>query len=216
MWLDAEGSQSGMFEALLTSDEHVRRLRYRNSRDAARFVARRALLRIGLGKLLDVAPERLRFSHGPDGKPMLSEPRFARALKFNLAHSDGLAVFACSFGHELGIDVERVKHHDDLLDVAAVCFSPAERSTLMALPDSERTGAFYRCWTGKEAYVKAVGSGLTERLTDFDVRFDGGGPPALLRVGWRPSEADRWRLDFLQLPPGYAGTIAIDTDGCSE
>ncbi|MBV9049952.1 MAG: 4'-phosphopantetheinyl transferase superfamily protein [Solirubrobacterales bacterium] len=165
------------------------------------------MLRVGLGRLIGVVPHRIRFARGPAGKPYLLEPSFARSLRFNLAHSDGFAVFAATVGREVGIDVERVHEHPDLFAVAAGCFSPYEQATLTATPLPDRTAAFYRCWTRKEAYVKAIGAGLQAKLDDFDVGFAADDPPALRRVAWQLSEPTHWRMEALNLPPGYIGAV---------
>jgi 4'-phosphopantetheinyl transferase len=207
--LDAESPQLTRLEALLSSDERARADQYRSATDSIRFVIRRAALRVGLGRVLRVPPRRIHFGYGSAGKPYVREPPPARVLSFNLAHSDGLAVFACSMGCAVGIDVERVHQHPDLLDVAESCFSPRERRTLSALSRQEQTIAFYRCWTRKEAYVKAVGKGLTAPLDDFDVTLGADERPALLRVRQQPAEPARWRMDALSVPAGYIGALVV-------
>jgi 4'-phosphopantetheinyl transferase len=146
------------------------------------------------------------------GKPYVWEPAFGRTLSFNLAHTGHLAVYACAFGRAVGIDVERVEEQPDLLDVADNWFSPFERSALRELPAGSRTAAFYRCWTRKEAYVKAVGSGLTAPLDRFHVTFRPHEPVALLRVDGDPAEAARWRMTELALPAGYVGALVMQVD----
>ncbi len=207
--LDVAPAQLARLEPMLSPDEHARAMKYRSTRDGGRFLVRRAMLRAGLGGLLGVAPHRIGFRYGPAGKPYLWEPSGARVLRFSLAHSDGLAVFGCTLGRALGIDLERAEEHADLSDVATACFSPREQATLAALPRPAQTAAFYRCWTRKEAYVKAIGSGLGAPLDDFDVACGVDEPPALLRVGWQPSERTRWRMEALSLRPGYIGALVV-------
>lgn len=206
--LDVEEPRVAQLAALLSPDEHARAARYRTPKDHGRFVIRRAALRLGLGRLLGVAPARLRFGYARAGKPYLWEPPFARSLKFNLAHSDGLAVFGSAVRCEVGIDVERVCEHRDLADVAAIYFSSREHATLAALPPQARTAAFYRCWTRKEAYLKAIGSGLAANVDDVDVALATNGPPA--SPCGQPSEPTRWRTEALDLPAGYVGALVVE------
>jgi 4'-phosphopantetheinyl transferase len=122
----------------------------------------------------------------------------------------GLAVYACARGRAVGVDIERVQEHADLLDVADVCFSRFERTTLTALPPLARTDAFFRRRTRKEAYVKAVGSGLLAPLHEFDVAFGPHEPPALLRVRQCSGEAQRWSMAAVDLPAGYVGALVTE------
>jgi 4'-phosphopantetheinyl transferase len=171
------------------------------------------MLRIGLGTVLGAAPHRIRFRYGAAGKPYVWRPAFGRSLEFNLSYTGRLAVYACAFGRAVGIDIERIEEQTDLLDVADNCFSPLERRGLRELPPGSRTAAFYRCWTRKEAYVKASGSGLTAPLDRFDVTLRPHEPAALLRVHGDPAEAARWRMTELALPAGYVGALVTQV-GC--
>jgi 4'-phosphopantetheinyl transferase len=207
--LDAPPTRLAELQESLSADERERAGRFRQPRDRAWFIQRRAMLRAGLARLAGVAPDRIRFAYGPTGKPHMLEPRSARGVEFSLAHSAELAVFACTEGSAIGIDVERVCQHDHLLDVAEVCFSPRERRTLAGLPPAVQTAAFYRCWTRKEAYVKALGTGLGSALQDFDVALRPGERPAVLRVKSHPFERTRWRMQSLAVPAEFVGALAI-------
>jgi 4'-phosphopantetheinyl transferase len=91
-------------------------------------------------------------------------------IRFNLAHSGSLAVYGFARGCEIGIDVEECRPLRDLESIARNCFSESETSHLLCLDVAEdRLQAFYRCWTRKEAYVKAVGEGLFYPLQRFEV-----------------------------------------------
>lgn len=81
---------------------------------------------------------------------------------------------------------------------------------LTTLPRTAQARAFYRCWTRKEAYVKAIGSGLRAPLHDFDVSLDTDQPASLLRVGWSESEPARWRMEELDVPFGYVGAVVAE------
>ena len=212
MWcarLDVEPHRLERFERLLSTDERVRAGRYRTARHRARFVARRAMLRMLLARFLGEREELIEFDYGSDGKPCISEPECGRALGFNLSHSGDVAVFGLAPGATVGIDVERVRDTGDLLDVSELCFSPRERTIIRALPRSDQCAAFYRCWTRKEAYVKALGCGLSAPLDEIDVAFGAREEPAVLRVGRDHSEPARWRMQPLALPAGYVGAVAV-------
>lgn len=176
---------------LVCDDERERAVRYRFDRDRRRFLAGRATLRLLLAEYLDCAPLELEFLYGPYGKPSVRRSE----LSFNVSHSGRAALFAFAPGFEVGIDVEleRRETKDDER-VAARFFSAREFATMRAQPQDARPRAFLRCWTRKEAYVKARGDGLQLPLQDFDVAFEERARPALLRTAWSDDEPSEWTL----------------------
>jgi 4'-phosphopantetheinyl transferase len=119
-------------------------------------------LRRILADLLDLpdqpSGQGLRFGYGPSGKPfLLDDPK----LRFNLSHSEDMAVFAVTRAGEVGIDIERRRPMADMDAIARVAFSDAERNALMGCPTDGRETMFYRIWTRKEAHLKAIGTGLS-------------------------------------------------------
>jgi 4'-phosphopantetheinyl transferase len=80
------------------------------------------------------------------------------------------------------------------------------------LSGGELEAAFFRCWTRKEAYIKACGEGLALPLDSFDVEFAAGKPAALLATRPDPSLAGCWQLHDLSTEPGYVAALAIETD----
>jgi 4'-phosphopantetheinyl transferase len=152
-------------EPLLSADERARARRFAFPRHRAAFVRGRAAVRGILAAYLDVEPAAVRFRYGERGKPEL-EPR--GDLRFNVAHSDELALVAVTRGRDVGVDVERVDRERDRR-VARRFFAASEHAAIEALPERERDLAFLRCWTAKEAYVKALGRGLSLPLDSFEV-----------------------------------------------
>jgi 4'-phosphopantetheinyl transferase len=177
---------------VLSDDELERADRFRFDRDRRRFVAARSALRRTLARYVDAGPAELSFQYGPYGKPDVP----GAPVSFNVSHSGSCALFAFGPRFELGVDVEVLDHAlvDDLL-VARQFFSPREVEALRAHVPSARPRAFLRCWTRKEAFVKARGEGLNLPLQDFDVSFEMGEPPALLRTAWSDDEPEEWTLE---------------------
>lgn len=163
--------------SVLTADERARADRFRFARDRRRFIVCRAGLRRLLGSLLDVAPQAVRFRYGRWGKPGL-DGQLAGALRFNVAHTGDLAVVVVSPSRRVGVDIEAVRPLSDVAALAASVFSPAERERILATTGRARLMAFYRQWTLKEAWLKAVGTGLREKLQDVEV-LDGEGSDGL-------------------------------------
>jgi 4'-phosphopantetheinyl transferase len=154
--LDVADDETASRLARLTDDERARAERLGREAIWRRFVASREFLRLLLGRHLSVPPARVIFTQGPRGKPGLGgAPSFA-GLRFNLAHSDEIALCALTLGREIGADVERLRSDIAVEDLAQRFFSRAEAARLAALPAEERRLAFFRAWTRKEAYVKAA------------------------------------------------------------
>jgi 4'-phosphopantetheinyl transferase len=179
---------------VLSDDELERATSFRFARDRARFVAARTLLRTLLASYADCHARSIRFAYGPFGKPTL--PDFPR-LRFNLAHSENCVVVAVTRGREVGVDVELLRDVVDCTLVARHFFAPAEIETLTMQPAGEQPHAFLRCWTRKEAFIKARGDGLSLPLADFEVSFADDAPPALLRTRWSAEEPRAWMLHDL-------------------
>lgn len=102
-------------------------------------------------------PGQLRFSYSPHGKPGLAVGFRGRGVEFNLTHSHGLALFAITRGRRLGIDLEFMRPETANEQIAERFFSPWEVAALRALPKDLQTEAFFKCFTRKEAYLKARG-----------------------------------------------------------
>jgi 4'-phosphopantetheinyl transferase len=180
---------------LLDDGERERAGRFRAEAARMRFVVSHGALRLVLGDLTGTAPEDLLFERrcghcgGTDhGKPHLagcSDP------DFSLAHSGGLALIAAARGRLVGVDVERLRSRTDVLSIARRALSPAECLEIETpWTEEERRQAFFRCWTRKEAYLKATGAGLAAGL---DVEAGAG-----------------WQIRSLRVPPGYAAAVAAE------
>jgi 4'-phosphopantetheinyl transferase len=160
-----------------------------------------------------VPAERVELSYGHRGKPALGASHAAPALRFNLAHSDGLGLCAVASSRDVGVDIERLR--PDFADDGAAehFFSRAEVTALRTLHGERRARAFFDCWTRKEAYIKARGDGLWLPLDRFEVSLEPGDPPALLATHDEPAEAARWSLLDLDAGPDYAATVAVEGRG---
>jgi 4'-phosphopantetheinyl transferase len=186
--------------ALLSADERERAQRLRFARDRDRFIAGRAAMRRLLGAACGRDPAGLVFAYGPAGKPSL-----AGGPQFNLSHTGDIGALAIA-DFELGIDIELVRPVER--DVAARFFAADEVARLDGLTDQDWLAAFYRCWTCKEAFIKARGEGLGKALDTFSVGWEGDGTARLLRVEGDARQAARWTLWGFAPAEGIAGAIA--------
>lgn len=187
----------------LEQNELFRADRFHFEKDRRAFVVSRGFLREIVGRYTNTRPEQLRFSYGAYGKPAV-EGR----LRFNMSHSRDLALIALTEDHELGVDVEYMRADFASADIARRFFSPVEVEVFDSLAEQEQVSAFFRCWTRKEAFIKATGKGLSQPLDGFDVTLGPGEPPALLRV--HEDDASRWSLSDVKIDEGYAAALAVE------
>jgi len=191
---------------LLSAEEQERAARYRMERPRKDFILTRGTLRSLAAAYLGTTPRDLSFRYSEYGKPILDGPF---DLHFNVSHTDGLALIAFVRTHQIGIDVEKISPKPDARKLAERFFSVRERHSLEKLSGDELQAAFFRCWTRKEAYVKARGEGLSLPLHQFDVSLAADDSQALLATRPDASEAGRWTLRDLSTRPGYAAALAL-------
>ena len=209
--LDAIRGDESRWQKLLSSDECKRAARFHFERDRQRFVASRAWLRmIAAGYLVADAKE-LTFSYSEKEKPSLGASLANSGLNFNISHSSGIALLAFTRRRDIGVDVEQIRRDFDVETIARRFFSKYEQERVSALPPEQKVEAFYRCWTRKEAYVKATGDGLSLPLSQFDVSIEDGETDALLATRPDGSEAGQWRL--MEVPAGSKHIAAVCVRG---
>ena len=155
----------------LGASELQRASAFRHSLERNRFIARRHLLRSIIGCYLNVDATAVEFNNTARGKPTLGGDFADAGLHFNVAHSDGLAVVAISNVGAIGVDVEKIRRFDEIEQLVESCFSHRERTAFGLVPPNEKSAAFFRLWTRKEALLKANGDGIGRSL-DIEVPFD--------------------------------------------
>ncbi len=192
---------------LLSAEERERADRFRFDRHRRRFTVRRGRLRQLVSAYADLEPAAVRFDYGERGKPTLAgEP--PDGLTFNLSDSKDLALYAFASGLELGVDIEVVREMSDALGISERFFANEEREALRRIEEDRRDAAFFRCWTRKEAYIKAIAKGLAEPLKNFCVAFDPPEPARFLHVGHSVREAAAWTLHHLVPASGAVAALA--------
>src|SRR5882672_6549869 len=167
--LDRPREAPGSAASILADDEKARAARFYFERDRTRFARARTLLRIILGMELGLPPGKVRFAYGAHGKPELAEDLARSGVRFNVSHSHGLGLFVVARDAAIGDDVELVRPVRYGRAVARRYFAEDECETLEGFAGDAWDRAFFRCWTRKEAFVKALGEGLSFPLRDFSV-----------------------------------------------
>lgn len=190
----------------LSPDEQARATRFRFDHLRRRFTVARGALRAILGQALDLPPAMLAFTYGEHGKPALPNHR----LSFNLSHSEGWGLCAVAKGRAVGVDLEAERPLTDMEALAARFYSPREAALLQTLPPDQRTAAFFRAWSCKEAFVKATGKGLTLSTRQVEVTLLPHEEPRLLSLGRDEQEAARWRLTTIDAAPNFAAALCAE------
>lgn len=211
--LDEHRHRLAEMREVLVADESQRAGRFRTALDTDLYVLTRGWVRMLLGAHLAVDPRLVVIERGWNGKPFLGQGQGRGDARFNVSHSGSLACVAITLDHEVGVDVERISAGVATDRLAERFFSPGEVAALDAVEVENRDEAFFTCWARKEAYVKALGSGLAEPLDRFEVSVLPGQQPALVEVAGRPGEAARWTMLDVPVGDGYVGALAVRGTG---
>lgn len=176
----------------------------RSSVERERALIYRGTLRAILARYVGASPHEMVFLTGPNGKPSL--PAGWNGPYFNASHSRGLAAIAVSPDCDVGVDIEAWQAVEK--DVAE-SFAPSETAFLEQLAGRDWVDAFYRCWTRKEAVLKALGDGLVTPLDSFAVPMDTRVGPLPLRQAPSASCWQDLRLFPFEPAPGFSGAICL-------
>ena len=207
--LEAVAPALNRWQEVLSSDEQARAKRYLSPMAHRSFTLTRALLRTVLAAYLDADRKQLTFHLSAKDKPALGPPYAESGITFNVSHASGVALLAFSRKRALGVDVECIHRDLEFDDIARRFFSPYEQAALAEVSLEEKPAAFFRCWTRKEAYIKAKGEGLSLPLGEFDVSLASGDTNALLSTRPDGDEAARWSLREVPAGKEYVGALCV-------
>jgi 4'-phosphopantetheinyl transferase len=194
--------------ALLSPDELERAARFHFERDRLRFVRRRAFRRLWIGARLGIRPEALWFETGSHGKPSVAG--LPAGVEFNSSSSSDVALLAWSTEGPVGVDVEWHRPLDPDLAQVAGRFAPRERASIQEAAGSAKSRRFFDCWARKEAFVKAVGVGLSLELDRFEVPLEGDVRSAKVRWVGPPLCSGAWHATALEVGPEYSAAVVTD------
>jgi 4'-phosphopantetheinyl transferase len=187
---------------LLSFDELERANRYKFEKHRNRFIVARSTLRKILSIYLNIEPDRLEFEYSDRGKPFLVSFQQDN-WQFNLSHSEELAVYAISTNNSIGIDLEYIRTMPDAENIAKRFFAGSEYQWISSFTGEAQTKAFFRCWTAKEAYLKATGEGIAGGLERLQINF---ADADLLQF----KDLSNWLLHNFVPQPGYLATVAVE------
>jgi len=197
-------------EEHLSMDEARRADRYRRERDRSRYIVAHGVLRELLADYTAQTPRDISFGHTATGKPFLIDGHGERPLRFSLSHSGEWALVGLALSTEVGIDIEQIDLGVSIEAVAERFFSHSEFEALQAMPLEQRTAAFFSAWTRKEAYVKARGEGIANRLRNFSVSVHPEQSAILLTDSIDAPATLHWRIYDLHITRNYAAAVAAE------
>lgn len=192
---------------LLSTDEIARANKFHFAQHKRRFIAARGILRQLLGNYLAISPDSIVFAYGDRGKPGLATEQ---PLQFNISHSQEYALFGFTQNHLIGVDIEYQRVMPDALKIAQRFFSPREFNMIAETTAENQPRLFFQLWTAKEAYLKAVGTGLTGSLTNAEIAFDQTKSPYLAQP--QSDSGATWSLHTCLPETNYLGAIAISNN----
>jgi 4'-phosphopantetheinyl transferase len=172
------------------------------------------LLRKILGSYLRIDPGELRFKQGANGKPALQEIDGRPNLHFNLSHSGGLGLFAFSYKHELGVDLECIRHVPEMEQIVERFYPPGDKDLFRAASQDQKRKTFFDCWTRREALVKASGEGLSDHFADFDLVPERPGNSNFSYIQGKNNRS--WVVINLELTGEYSASLAINANRISS
>lgn len=195
------------FTKLLNEEERTRAARFHFDRDARRFSVARGSVRSILSGYVHSPAAELRFDTTDHGKPALVHP--STGIRFSISHSGEWGMLGLALEREVGVDIEILRDNVEVDKLAERFFSPHERESLRSLPTDQKLPSFFRCWTCKEAFLKAQGVGLSRSLDSFDIDLKAT-KPRLLATRPDACETKRWSVFELPSVSGYAAAAATE------
>ncbi|MEM7315667.1 MAG: 4'-phosphopantetheinyl transferase superfamily protein [Planctomycetota bacterium] len=212
IWRLSLRTQDGDYEpftATLDDQEKERGARFIFAKHRERFIVGRARVRELLSSYADCDPDEFEYTYDNLGKPRFKDETLDQRIKFNFSNSADLGLLAVTLETELGVDLEKIRPMHDMMGMAKRYFAESETEQLFALDEPDRPDAFFRCWTRKEAYLKAVGKGLTFPLRDVEVSLLPQDDCCIHNINSDADNANRWSLIHVAPHDNYHGALAI-------
>lgn len=196
---------------ILSEDEVLRANKFRFEKDKAVYITAKYLLRSGLSNYLQLKAKEIIFDYSEYGKPSFMGNV---EIDFNVSHSGNRIIIGFARNRTIGVDIEKIKENFDPLELAENFFSEEEIKALSETKESERFQAFYRCWTRKESFIKAVGEGLSYPLDSFAVTMDNDKSTRFIKIDNIQDSKRDWQLH--SFVPADKYIAALTTDGAPQ
>ena len=200
------------YRSLLSEEERERQQRFHFEKDRHSFLVSHALVRKVLSRYTDVEPADWQFAAGEYGRPEIAGPAGVPALRFNLTHTEGLTACLVTLDVDCGVDAERLGGRGNLQAVAEKMFADTELESLQALEGQHYQQQFFSLWTLREAYCKALGTGLGFSKKDYAFAVAADGRVTISFDSQDCDPAERWQFTLLRPAMQHLVAVAIRAD----
>ncbi|HTI72987.1 MAG TPA: 4'-phosphopantetheinyl transferase superfamily protein [Candidatus Limnocylindria bacterium] len=211
--LDWPESVLARFRRDLSVEEQQRADRFVFDKHRRRYVVAHGAMRSVLSRYLGCDPRQVEYQTNSKGKPAIKPGLGDGILQFNLSHSEEVALLAVTQGRAVGVDLEQVREFSGRDGIVEKQFSAAEWEEFQRVPPPLRNEAFTLGWTRKEAFVKALGEGLSCDLRAFSVSLTPGEEPRLVHIDPSLEGRGPWALGHIDPEPGFCGALVVAGSG---
>jgi 4'-phosphopantetheinyl transferase len=209
--INANESNTAALAGSASEQELAHAKRFRFSKDRDEFITGRGFRRYILSSYLEIPLHAVQFRQGQYGKPELVNRMHGSRLTFSISHSCGMILSAITVDKEVGIDIEFIDSKVDFRRLEPLVFSPSEVMWLSQVSDQERQRNYFQCWTRKEAFLKALGEGLSDRIRQLEIiSRDGELVPSMSGIS-----TDHWKIRDLDVGSAFAATVVVAGRNCS-
>lgn len=208
--IDDELQHIDRYKTYLNKEEILRASRFYFDHLTNDYIVCRGFAKWTISNLLNTSPQEVVFSKRENGKPYLANHE---DLQFNISHAGRKVALVITLKNIIGVDIEYHDRSVDYIKLAKHFFSKTEYHEILNVKKEDLSASFFRCWTRKEAFIKALGDGLNFPLDLFAVNFAADKTPELLHTFWDEDEKERWQLFNIPFPKGenedYSGAVAV-------
>jgi len=197
-------SRVGELAPILSAKEKTKSERFHFEKDCNNYIVSQACLRLLLGTYLNIPPNAVELCEGAHGKPYLKQ---ADGFQFNLSNSHGCVIYAFTLNCEIGIDTEYSPRTVEFHELATRFFTKSEANQLLKLKDGALRLAFFNVWTRKEAFIKAIGEGLSFPLKNFEVSVND--PARIVAINGDELEAKEWFMQAFEPEEDYVAAVTV-------
>ncbi len=198
----------------LDFNERTKALRFVQEKHRHYYVISHGKLRAILSSYIHIAPKKIQFATGAYGKSFVVADGKPHNLKFNLSHSDNRMIVAVGYHDNIGVDIEVWKGNVDCQVIVQECFAEVEATYWKRLPDNAKPAAFYRFWTRKESFAKAVGAGITLGVSRVITSVDE--PTRFLSLPDDYGAVSGWAVVDLDFGLGISGALTVNADSIGQ
>jgi 4'-phosphopantetheinyl transferase len=198
------------YQGLLAQNEIKKFAQYPNPQYSRQCILSRGFLRELLSSYLEIPPREIIIEDSKYKKPEIKNA--LNELEFNVSHSQDKIIIAIAMGRKVGVDLEKLDLNKDWQNIYPLVFSEQEQNQLTSLIPEQQISAFYRGWTQKEAFLKAIGSGFNLNPQEFSFDLDSESVPTLIRSR-RSDDLKHWELQVIPELDSYIGMLAYERKG---